>query len=112
MLYYIYRKGYYIMTGNNQKLNDVIQECKETGVELPESVLSITANLLSSSRLSWAVFPTFRKSIQIEYETEDSYTEFEIFDDKIIMLRMTGDRIDEEREVTDDEMYEIVWGCE
>ena len=56
--------------------------------------------------------PTFRKSIQIEYETEDSYTEFEIFDDKIIMLRMTADHVDEEREVTVDEMYEIVWGLE
>ena len=100
------------MTGNNQKLNKVIHECKETGVELPESMLSIAANLLSSSRLSWAVFPTFRKSIQIEYETEDSYIEFEIFDDKIIMLRMTGDHVDEEREVTVDEMYETVWGLE
>lgn len=101
------------MTNNNQKLNNVIQQCRETGVELPESTLSITANLLSSSRLSWAVFPTFRKSIQIEHETEDSYIEFEIFDDKIIMLRMTDDRIDpdqsqDEREVTVDEMYEIV----
>lgn len=105
------------MISNNDKLNKVIHECRETGVELPESMLSIIANLLSSSRLSWAVFPTFRKSIQIEYETEDSYTEFEIFDDKIIMLRITGDLIDpdqsqEEREVTADEMYEIVLGLE
>lgn len=105
------------MISNNNKLNKVIRECRETGIELPESMLSITANLLSSSRLQWTVFPTFRKSIQIEYETEDSYTEFEIFDDKIIMLRMTDDRIDpdqsqEEREVTTDEMYEIVWRLE
>ena len=105
------------MISNNDKLNKVIHECRETGVELPESMLSITANLLSSSRLSWKVFPTFRKSIQIEHETEDRYIEFEIFDDKIIMLIMTDDRIDpdqsqEEREVTTDEMYEIVWRLE
>ncbi len=105
------------MISDNDKLNKVIQECKETGVELPESMLSHISNLLCSSRLSWAVFPTFRKSIQIEYETEESYTEFEIFDDKIIMLRMTDDRIDpdqskEEREVTADEMHEIVWRLE
>ena len=97
------------MISNNDKLNTVIQECNETGIELPESMLSIIANLLSSSRLSWAVFPTFRKSIQIEHETEDSYIEFEIFDDKVIMLRMTGDKIDDEREVTLDEMHYIVW---
>ena len=100
------------MISNNDKLNKVIQECGETGVELPESMLSVTANLLCSSRLSWSVFPTFIKSIQIEYDTEDSYTEFEIFDDKIIMLRMTGDHVDDEREVTLDEMHYIVWGLE
>lgn len=100
------------MISNNDKLNKVIQECKETGIELPESVLSIIANLLSSSRLSWAVFSTFRKSIQIEYDTEDSYIEFEIFDDKVIMLKMTGDQVDDEREVTLDEMHYIVWGLE
>lgn len=105
------------MTTNNQKLNDVIQQCKETGVKLPESMLSIVANLLSSTSLSFMVFPTLRQSIQIEHETEDSYIEFEIFDDKIIMLRMTDDRIDpdqsqDEREVTIDEMHEIVWGLE
>lgn len=100
------------MSSNNDKLNKVIQECKETGIELPKSVLSIIANLLSSSRLSWTVFPTFRKSIQIEYETEDSYIEFEIFDDKVIMLKMTDDQVDNEREVTLDEMYYIVWGLE
>ena len=100
------------MTNNNQKLNNVIQQCRETGVKLPESVLALVANLLSSTPLSFAVFPTLRQSIQIEHETEDSYIEFEIFDDKIIMLRMTEDRIDEEREVTADEMYEIVWGLE
>lgn len=100
------------MINNNQKLNNIIQQCKETGIELPESMLSITENLLSSSRISWAVFPTFRKSIQIEHETEDSYIEFEIFDDRIIMLRMTDDRIDEEREVTIDEMHEIIWRIE
>lgn len=101
------------MTTNNQKLNNVIQQCRETGVKLPESMLALVANLLSSTSLSFRVFPTLRQSIQIEYETEDSYIEFEIFDDKIIMLRMTDDRIDpdqsqEEREVTADEMYEIV----
>lgn len=105
------------MISNNDRLNKVIHECRETGVELPESMLSLTANLLYSSRLSWEVFPTLRKSIQIEHETEDSYIEFEIFDDKIIMLIMTDDRIDpdqsqEEREVTVDEMYEIVWRLE
>ena len=100
------------MISNNDKLNKVIQECKETGIELPESMLSIIANLLSSSRLSWAVFPTFMKSIQIEYDTEDSYIEFEIFDDRVIMLKMTGDQVDDEREVTLDEMHYIVWGLE
>lgn len=105
------------MTNNNQKLNNVVQQCRETGVKLPESMLALVANLLSSTPLSFAVFPTLRQSIQIEHETEDSYIEFEIFDDKIIMLRMTDDRIDpdqsqEEREVTDEEMYEIVWRLE
>ncbi len=100
------------MISNNDKLNKVIQECKETGIELPESMLSIIANLLSSSRLSWIVFPTFRKSIQVEHETEDNYIEFEIFDDKVIMLRMTDDHVDEEREITSDEMYYIVWRLE
>lgn len=80
-------------------------------------MLALVANLLSSTPLSFMVFPTLRQSIQIEHETEDSYIEFEIFDDKIIMLRMTDDRIDpdqsqDEREVTTDEMYEIVWGLE
>lgn len=80
-------------------------------------MLALVANLLSSTPLSFMVFPTLRQSIQIEHETEDSYIEFEIFDDKVIMLRMTGDRIDpdqsqEEREVTADEMYEIVWRLE
>lgn len=101
------------MTNNNQKLNNVIQQCRETGVKLPESMLPLVANLLSSTSLSFAVFPTLRQSIQIEHETEDNYIEFEIFDDKIIMLRMTDDRIDpdqslEEREVTVDEMYKVV----
>ena len=105
------------MTTNNQKLNNVIQQCRETGVKLPESMLALVANLLSITSLSFAVFPTLRQSIQIEHETEDNYIEFEIFDDKIIMLRMTDDRIDpdqsqEEREVTADEMYEIVWMVE
>lgn len=105
------------MTNNNQKLNNVIQQCRETGVKLPESMLSLVANLLSSTPLSFEVFPTFRQSIQVEYEKEDNYIEFEIFDDKIIMLRMTDDRIDpdqslEEREVTADEMHEIVWRLE
>ena len=98
------------MTTNNQKLNNVIQQCRETGVKLPESMLALVANLLSSTSLSFAIFPTLRQSIQIEHETEDSYIEFEIFDDKIIMLRMTDDRIDEEREVTDEDMYYIIWG--
>ena len=61
------------MTTNNQKLNNVIQQCRETGVKLPESMLSIVANLLSSTSLSFMVFPTLRQSIQIEHETEDSY---------------------------------------
>lgn len=100
------------MTTNNQKLNNVIQQCRETGVKLPESMLALVSNLLSSTPLSFVVFPTLRQSIQIEQETEDSYIEFEIFDDKIIMLRMTGDCIDEEREVTVDDMYEIVWRLE
>lgn len=105
------------MTNNNQKLNDVIQQCRETEVKLPESMFVIVANLLSSTPLSFAVFPTLRQSIQIEHETEDDYIKFEIFDDKIIMLRMTDDRIDpdqsqEEREVTVDEMHEIVWRLE
>ena len=105
------------MTTNNQRLNNVIQQCRETGVKLPESMLGIVANLLSITSLSFAVFPTLRQSIQIEHETEDNYIEFEIFDDKIIMLRMTDDRIDpdqsqEEREVTVDEMHEIVWRLE
>lgn len=105
------------MTSNNQKLNDVIQQCRETGVKLPESMLKLVANLLSSTPLSFSIFPTLRQSIQIEHETEDSYIEFEIFDDKIIMLRMTDDRIDpdqsqEEREVTVDEMYKVVWRLE
>lgn len=105
------------MTTNNQKLNNIIQQCRETGVKLPESMLALVANLLSSTPLSFVIIPTLRQSIQIEHETEGSYTEFEIFDDKIIMLRMTDDRIDpdqsqEEREVTADEMYEIVWRLE
>lgn len=101
------------MISNNDKLNKVIQKCKETEIELPESMLSLIANLLSSSRLSWTVFPTFRKSIQIEHETEDNYIEFEIFDDdKVIMLRMTDDHVDEEREITSEEMYYIVWRLE
>lgn len=100
------------MTTNNQKLNNVIQQCRETGVKLPESMLALVANLLSITSLSFAVFPTLRQSIQIEHETEDSYIEFEIFDDKIIMLRMTDDHADEEREVTVNEMYRIVWRLE
>ncbi len=105
------------MTTNNQRLSNVIQQCRETGVKLPESMLRIVGNLLSSTPLPFAVFPTMRQSIQIEYETEDNYIEFEIFDDKIIMLRMTDDRIDpdqsqEEREVTVDEMYKVVWRLE
>ena len=100
------------MTNNNQKLNNVIQQCRETGVKLPESMLALVANLLSITSLSFAVFPTLRQSIQIEHETEDSYIEFEIFDDKIIMLRMTDDHADEEREVTVNEMYRIVWRLE
>lgn len=100
------------MTANNQKLNNVIQQCRETGVKLPESMLALVANLLSITSLSFAVFPTLRQSIQIEHETEDSYIEFEIFDDKIIMLIMTDDHADEEREVTVNEMYRIVWRLE
>lgn len=100
------------MTTNNQKLNNVIQQCRETGVKLPESMLALVANLLSITSLPFAVFPTLRQSIQIEHETEDSYIEFEIFDDKIIMLRMTDDHTDEEREVTVNEMYRIVWRLE
>ena len=100
------------MTNNNQKLNNVIQQCKETGVKLPESMLAIVSNLLSSTPLPFMVFPTLRESIQIEHETEGNYIEFEIFDNNIIMLRMTDDTIDEEREVTVDEMYYIVWGLE
>lgn len=100
------------MTTNNQKLNNVIQQCRETGFKLPESMLMLVSNLLSITSLSFAVFPTLRQSIQIEHETEDNYIEFEIFDDKIIMLRMTDDHVDEEREVTVNEMYRIVWGLE
>lgn len=100
------------MISNNNKLNKVILECRETGIELPESMLSIIANLLSSSRLPWTVFPTFGKSIQIEYDTEDNYIEFEIFDDKVIELKMTGNRAANEREVTVDEMHYIVWELE
>ena len=100
------------MTNNNQKLNNVIQQCRETGVKLPESMLALVANLLSITSLSFAVFPTLRQSIQIEHETEDSYIEFEIFNDKIIMLRMTDDHADEERKVTVNEMYRIVWRLE
>lgn len=101
------------MTNNNQKLNNVIQQCRETGVKLPESMLAIVSNLLSSTPLSFMVFPTLRQSIQIEHETEDSYIEFEIFDnDKVIMLRMTDDHVDEEREITSEEMYYIVFGLE
>lgn len=56
------------MTNNNQKLNNVIQQCRETGVKLPESMLAVVANLLSSTPLSFAVFPTLRQSIQIEHK--------------------------------------------
>ena len=100
------------MTKNNQKLNKVIQECRETGIKLPESMLTLVANLLSITSLQFSVFPTLRQSIQIEHENEDNYIEFEIFDDKIIMLRMTEDHIDEEKEVTVNEMYKVVWGLE
>lgn len=54
------------------------------------------------------VFPTGRKSIQLEYEKPDGeYLEFEIFEDRTVMLHIDGDNEDE-RNIDDDIISEEV----
>jgi len=57
------------------------------------------------------IFPTGRGSIQLEYETDNQYLEFEIYEDKTAVLLMEGDRSVFEKIITNrekDKIYNMV----
>jgi len=53
------------------------------------------------------IFPTSRGSIQLEYEEEELYLEFEIYEDKTSTLLMDGDNMIFEKMVTNREKEKI-----
>ena len=55
-------------------------------------MISIVKNILENIVEQPEIFPTANNSIQMEYELIDnSYLEFEIFEDKIICLEVPND---------------------
>ncbi len=54
-----------------------------------------------------SIFPTARNTIQFEFEDGDMYLEFEVYEDKVVMLNEVGDE-QEEREVRFKEIEKIV----
>jgi len=53
------------------------------------------------------IFPTARKSIQLEYEKDnEDYLEFEVFEDSIMVFRIIGDE-EEEYEIAIDDFQKI-----
>jgi hypothetical protein len=54
------------------------------------------------------IFPTAAESIQIEYKTKGRYLEFEIFEDVIIMLKISADGTEIEKEVAQNSIKTIV----
>jgi hypothetical protein len=54
------------------------------------------------------VFPTAAESIQIEYEIKGKYLEFEIFEDAIMMFKVSADGTEVEKEIEQNEIKTIV----
>lgn len=54
------------------------------------------------------IFPTGRQSVQFEYENDESYLEFEIFESSIGCLYMKNDEVLLEREIAESELFLLI----
>lgn len=85
-----YKKELY----NNLKKLKGISDLKDNwndnnAKKFPPELISIVKNILENIAEQPEIFPTANNSIQMEYELIDnSYLEFEIFEDKIICLEV------------------------
>lgn len=60
---------------------------KDDNVVVPEGVINIAVVLIVNLNIQPLIFPTNRRSVQFEYDkSDDSYLEFEIFEDKITCM--------------------------
>ena len=88
---------------NLSRLND-IAELREDwngygAAPIPDCVISEAIRIISDlNEQPDAIFPTGRKSIQFEYHLSDkSYLEFEIFDEKVVVIQVFGTDYDNAR---------------
>lgn len=85
-----YKKELY----NNLKKLETISDLKDNwndnnAKKFSSKLISIVKNILKNIVEQPEIFPTANNSIQMEYELVDnSYLEFEIFEDKIICLEV------------------------
>ncbi|MCH7413208.1 hypothetical protein MM213_06925 [Belliella sp. R4-6] len=79
----------------------------ENTFKFSEDLIQKVYNILSILTFQPEIFPTGRNSIQLEFEREDNYLEFEIFEDKIIAL-IQFNEIDEEKEVEEIDILNLV----
>ena len=71
--------------------------------KIPSELINKVRSVIYDLPVQPMIFPTGRKSIQLEYEKPDGdYLEFEIFEDRTVMLRIDGDKEDER--IIDDDM--------
>ena len=91
-------KGFIIkdeLTRNLERLNDIAElesDWNGYGTEsFSSELITEVRNIISSLSEQPEIFPTGRKSIQLEYHLSDkSYLEFEIFGGKVIAMQVSG----------------------
>lgn len=75
-------------------------------VTFSEALIQKVFTIVRELQFQPDIFPTGRNSIQLEFEIGDDYLEFEIFEDKIIVL-IQFDGKDEEREILEEEIFKL-----
>ncbi|MBQ4468821.1 MAG: hypothetical protein II917_01590 [Synergistaceae bacterium] len=87
---------------NLERLNDIAQlESDWNGygaAPFSQALIAEARNIITNLTEQPELFPTGRESIQLEYELPDkSYLEFEIFEDKIAAMQVSGTDYDNAR---------------
>lgn len=85
-----YKKGLYNNLKKLKEISDLKDNWNDNNAKkFSPELISIVKNILENIVEQPEIFPTANNSIQMEYELIDnSYLEFEIFEDKIICLEV------------------------
>lgn len=72
-----------------------------------DNLIDKVKDIINKLKLQPQIFPTGRNSIQLEFENENNYLEFEIFEDRTIMYYENGN-ISEEINVEIEKINELI----